>query len=170
MAHTIIFPSLFFDKLKPLLRQNIDAAERETALTNAYNIVKPYDKQLWSSKILIIPVYHKDHWIIAVVANMDQALSRECVGPPAQSIAADEYKPDTDQFALFTINSLGETKHAIPATIRSFLEHHFHLIKGSELQFVDIWNAKVGLLHSRCRPRISLTITAATVPVSDRCD
>lgn len=147
-SRVVVFPTVFY--------QHLNITEDQDATVDyqqAHSRVVQYDPELWNTVLLLIPANFGDQWILFAVTNMAQALPKTSVGPRAQTLTQGDRKPDSAPFAILAFNPQSEkTKRSLRDKIKSYLEWHYLVTKGEELEFVDSHNAKVSAhLHRATR-------------------
>lgn len=164
MERVIVIPSSFFAAIKGVrVSQGLTPTSRDT-FRKAHTLVAAYDDVIWSSDVILIPgKLHAGHWILFVICNPGLARSKANVQPPCQIIERGELRPDINKFSILSLSAWGETPERLRQLMALFLQFHYELTHGTDLQYVEGWNATVSHLRSPALSTPALTRISVSV-------
>lgn len=140
-ADTLVLPTSFCGALLNRLGEKGSI----TAIAHASQQIARYHERFWQSKLILIPIQHKRHWILVAIANPHLARDRSMVKPPSQVTQKNDTRPDVNQFCIMVLNSLQKSWAVAPLIelLKEFLRYLWSAIRGGVLEHVDSHNVKV---------------------------
>lgn len=148
MSNVLVFPTSFGRSLLASTPNGDPAVSLHEAMTPALQAVAAYPaRRIWRSPTLLIPFQHSYQWILVAVTNLDEAVSRDFVGPRLHDVVQGDSRPDRTRFTILVLSSsrLIRNKYLIqiPERVRDFLNLSWEQLHGTKLEFVDFCVVKV---------------------------
>ncbi|KIO17574.1 hypothetical protein M407DRAFT_32741 [Tulasnella calospora MUT 4182] len=140
MADTLVLPTSFSGALLDALGERGSI----TAIAHASQRISQYHEKFWKSKLILIPVQHKRHWILVALANPHLARDRSMVKPPSQVTRRKDIRPDDHPFCILVFNSLQKAWSVAPLIelLKESIRYLWSAICGGVLEHVDSHNVK----------------------------
>lgn len=146
----LVLPTSFGEALLGALGQKTSV----TQITRASQRIARYHERFWSSRLILVPLQHRRHWILAAITNCHLARDATMAKPPSQVIHRKDNRPDTNPFCILVFNSLRKAWVAAPIVdlIKEFLRYIWSAIRGGVLEYFDSHNVKVHFLTALNHP------------------
>ncbi|KAG8958280.1 hypothetical protein FRC00_002882 [Tulasnella sp. 408] len=126
-ADTLVLPTSFGAALLGALGEKSSV----TAITQASQRISRYHEKFWNSNLVLIPLQHRRHWVLAAVTNLHLARDRTVVKPPSQVPDMKDARPDN----AFSVSPVIEL-------LKEFLRYLWSAIHGGVLEYFDAHNVK----------------------------
>ncbi|KIO19226.1 hypothetical protein M407DRAFT_31117 [Tulasnella calospora MUT 4182] len=140
MANVLVLPTTFGEALLRALGSNASV----TSITQASQRISRYHERFWKSRLILIPIQHQHHWILAAITNPH--LARDCmaVKPPSQFVHNQDTRPDVSPFCILAFNSLRGSWSVAPLMelLKEFMRYLWSAIHGGVLEHLDSYNVK----------------------------
>lgn len=144
-ADVLVLPTSFGEALLSAVGQKTSVTE----ITRASQRIARYHERFWKSRLILVPLQYRRHWILAAITNSHQARDANLVKPPSQFTHRKDDRPDTNPFCILVFNSMRRAVVVTPVIdlLKEFLRYIWSAIRGGVLEFFDSHIVKV---HSHC--------------------
>lgn len=116
-----------------------------TAITRASQRVSRYHERFWRSRLVLIPLQHQRHWILAAVVNPHLARDSSLERLPMHVANKRDTRPDVSPFCVLIFNSQQKACAVGPIVelLKDFMRYLWSVIHGGVLEYLDAHNVKV---------------------------
>ncbi|KAG8902575.1 hypothetical protein FRC00_001368 [Tulasnella sp. 408] len=136
----LVLPTSFGEALLGALGQKTSV----TQITRASQRIARYHERFWRSRLILVPLQYRRHWILAAITNSHLAQDSNMVKPPSQVTRRKDDRPDTNPFCILVFNSLRKAWVVTPIIdlLKEFLRYIWSAIRGGVLEYFDSHNVK----------------------------
>lgn len=143
-ADVLVLPTSFGEALLSAVGQKTSVTE----ITRASQRIARYHERFWKSRLILVPLQYRRHWILAAITNSHLARDANLVKPPSQVTHRKDDRPDTNPFCILVFNSLRKALAVTPVVdlLKEFLRYIWSAIRGGVLEYFDSHIVKVRIL------------------------
>ncbi|KAG8932303.1 hypothetical protein FRC01_014616 [Tulasnella sp. 417] len=136
----LVLPTSFGEALLCALGQKTSV----TDITRASQRIARYHEKFWKSRLILVPLQYRRHWILAAITNPHLARDVKMVKPPSQVTHRMHDRPDTNPFCIMVLNSLRKAWAVGPVIdlLKEFLRYIWSAIRGGVLEYFESYNVK----------------------------
>lgn len=140
-ADVLVLPTSFSEALLHALSEKSSV----TAITRASQRVSRYHERFWRSRLILIPIQHRRHWILAAITNAHLARDSSQAKPPSQVANGKDARPDVSPFCILVFNSQQKAWAMGPLIdlLKDFMRYLWSAIHGGVLEYFDAHSVKV---------------------------